>query len=225
MFMYSLEDAVITLGAARMWVQCLGFQGPRRQPDLSLDLISHMKPLKDRNHFETNHWKKNPLWKLFLAIILIHFFLWPHQLPKHGASTKLSPDREKTMLSPLWQTLPLLCNPLLHQGLQSRAPGSVWLPGLLPSSASDCCGSAQTRAGSEGKTKALRRKIRHKGTFSEWGLKQLQTQGTPGFTTATASWWLFIPCLTQSLCYREFNSFGDHGFKILKKQQRVAIYF
>lgn len=78
MFMYSLEDAVITPGAARMWVQCLGFQGPRRQPDLSLDLISHMKPLKDRNRFETNHWKKNLLWKLFLAIILIHFFLWPH---------------------------------------------------------------------------------------------------------------------------------------------------
>lgn len=136
-----------------------------------------------------------------------------YQLPKLRASTKFSPGREKTTLLLLSQTLPLLYSPLLHQGLQSRAPGSVWLPGLLSSSASDCCGSTQRRAGSEGKTKALKRKIRHKGTFSVWGLKQPKTQGTPGLTTATASWWAPTPCLTQSLCYREFNSLGDHGFK------------
>lgn len=134
-----------------------------------------------------------------------------YQLPKLRDSTKLSPNREKPILSLLSQTLPLLYSPLLHQGLQSRAPGSVWLPGLLSSSASDCCGSAQRHAGSEGETKALKRKIRHKGTFSVRGLKQLKTQGSPGFTPPTASWWAPTPPLTESLCYREFNSLGDHG--------------
>lgn len=211
MFMYSLKDTTITLGAARMWVQCLGFQGPWKAVRSLPCLNFPRETLTVINHFETND-KKECFMKAVSEIILIRFFsstTW-YQLPNLRASTELSPEREKTVLSLLSQTLPLLCSPLLHQGLRSRAPGSAWLPGLLSSSASDCCGSAQRHAGSEGKTKALKRKIRHKGTFSAWGLKQLKTQGTPGFTAATASWRAPTPRLTPSLLYREFNPLGAH---------------
>lgn len=138
-----------------------------------------------------------------------------YQFTKVRARTQLSPEAEKLILSLFLWTLPLWYSPLLHRGLQSRAPGIGWLPGLESSSAWCCCGSARRRAGSEGETKALTGETRQKDIISVWGLRQLRPQRRPGFAAALASWWQPTPRLRQwsRHCIENgFNLLGTQGW-------------
>lgn len=80
MFMYSLKDTTITLGAARMGVQCLGFQGPWKAVRSLPCLNFPRETLTVINHFETKH-KKESFMKAVSGNNSNTFFFFDHVIP------------------------------------------------------------------------------------------------------------------------------------------------